>query len=354
MKKKLAIIGFSYMGPMHYRIVTEKVPGLEVKGIWDIRASCRAKAREMGLYAYNSLEELLADPSIDLVTIATPNDSHRDLAVACLEAGKHVICEKPVCMNTSELDDIVAAAQRTGGLFSVHHNRRWDPDYCAVRQVLQEGTIGRPIFIESRINVPSRALYNWRGYALNGGGALLDWGIHLLDQLLDLLQVPVTAVSAHILSLNTPDADDMARVFLHFAGGCSALCELAWSSFIKAPRWRINAEHGSLQIFDPVDRSSWQLVQADFSGEKTAREDLVYTKAGPETRLGFYPSDQTRTLPLPDPLVDWSDYYKNVLAALAGQADLRVTAGQARRVLQVVEAAHISSADGGAAKKCLI
>ncbi len=354
MSKTMAIIGFSYMGPMHYEIVRHNVAQLKVKGIWDIRQICREKGEQLGLYAYSSLAELLADQSLDLVTIATPNDSHRELAIACLEAGKNVICEKPVCMNTAELAEIRQVAARTGKLFSVHHNRRWDPDYCAVRKVLADGTIGRPVFIESRISVASRAMYNWRGYAQNGGGALLDWGIHLLDQLLDLVDAPVTSVAAHILSLNTPAADDMARIFLRYANDCSAFCELAWSSFIKVPRWRVTGEHGSLQILDPVDKASWQLIQADFTDDKVIREDLVYGPAGPEIKKAVYPSDKTRNLPFPQLEVDWSDFYKNILAVLAGQAELRVTADQARRVLELVEAAHRSSSNGGSAEQCLI
>lgn len=165
-----AIIGYGGMGGWHHENISAKVPGIQVKAAWDIREEAREKAVSNGLRAYASLEELLADGEIDLVTVATPNNFHRELSIACLQAGKAVVCEKPVTMNAAELTEIMAVAKETGKLFSIHQNRRWDKDFRIVQQVLSDKTIGEPYFIESRVQGSRRAMHGWRGYKVNGAG----------------------------------------------------------------------------------------------------------------------------------------------------------------------------------------
>ena len=96
-----ALIGFGGMGGWHYSNIKERLPELNTKGAYDKRPEALKSAEEKGLYPYSSLDELLADKEVDLVTIATPNNFHKDLAIACLNAGKNVICEKPVRLNSA-------------------------------------------------------------------------------------------------------------------------------------------------------------------------------------------------------------------------------------------------------------
>ena len=98
-KHRMAIVGLGGMGSWHARNILEKLPELEVYGAYDIRPEAMESAKEMGLYAYASLDEMLNDPSIELVTIAVPNNFHKDIAIAALRAGKNVVCEKPVTLN---------------------------------------------------------------------------------------------------------------------------------------------------------------------------------------------------------------------------------------------------------------
>ncbi|HPY94491.1 MAG TPA: Gfo/Idh/MocA family oxidoreductase, partial [Clostridia bacterium] len=151
MKHRLALIGYGGMAGWHHRNIQEKIPGIQVVGALDVREEANGKARENGLHVYENLEELLKDKQVDLVTIATPNDFHRQLAIDCLKAGKHVVCEKPVTLNAKELEDIIAVAKETGRLFSIHQNRRWDRDFLIVKKAITEGLIGTPYFVESRV-----------------------------------------------------------------------------------------------------------------------------------------------------------------------------------------------------------
>ena len=123
-----AVIGYGGMGNFHSEKM-QTVDGIELIGVYDIDPERNKLAESKGIHAYSTREELLADPRIELVTVATPNDVHKEIVIAALAAGKNVICEKPVSMNSAELEEMIAAANKYGKLFTVHQNRRWDEDY---------------------------------------------------------------------------------------------------------------------------------------------------------------------------------------------------------------------------------
>jgi hypothetical protein len=157
---------------------------LELSGIYDIDDKKSKLAMERGIKAYASLDELIADKEVELVTVAIPNDVHLDTVVRLLKGGKNVICEKPVALSTEEFNTMVATAKECGKLFTVHQNRRWDVDYLAIQSICDSGEIGKPLRIESRIHGSRGIPSDWRGMKEYGGGMILDWGVHLIDQLM--------------------------------------------------------------------------------------------------------------------------------------------------------------------------
>ena len=185
MKKNLVVIGYGGMGGWHVQHA-QKSDVVNLLGIYDIDPKKTTLARERGIFAYDSLDEVLADERVDLVTVAIPNDSHLGTVVAALKAGKNVICEKPVAMNSEELDQMIAAAEESGKKFAVHQNRRFDIDFLAMKQIKESGELGSIINIESRIHGSRGIPSDWRGEKEHGGGMVLDWGVHLIDQLLQI------------------------------------------------------------------------------------------------------------------------------------------------------------------------
>ena len=119
MKKNLVVVGYGGMGGWHTQHAL-KSDTVNLLGIYYIDPKKSALARERGIFAYDSFEEVLSDERVDLLTVAIPNDSHMEVVVKALEAGKNVICEKPVAMNSEELDKMIAAAEKSGNIFSVH------------------------------------------------------------------------------------------------------------------------------------------------------------------------------------------------------------------------------------------
>ena len=126
--KKAVIVGFGGMGGWHSRKIRENNV-VELKGIFDIAERANKRAKDAGIYTYDSFESVLKDPDIDLVTVATPNDVHKDIVIALLNAGKNIICEKPVTMTEKDFWEMAEAAKKNGCVFTVHQNRRWGVGY---------------------------------------------------------------------------------------------------------------------------------------------------------------------------------------------------------------------------------
>lgn len=343
-KHRWAIIGFGGMGGWHARNIMEKIPQIEIAGAYDIRPEAMDKAREWGLRAYRSFDELLSDSGIDLLTIATPNNFHKDMAIAAMRAGKNVVCEKPVTLNAGELEEIIRVRDETGKLFSVHQNRRWDKDYLIVKAAREQGLLGHVYFVESKVQGSRQALYGWRGHKLNGGGMLLDWGVHLLDQVMQLIDEPVVEAGAHLHSVFMPEVDDNLKLFLRFAGGCSALVEVSTNCLINSPRWHVQGKEGTLQIDDW--HCGGKLMRLRTDAAMAWDDDIVYTAAGPTRTMAPRPEFTMQELPLPAVQADWVDYYRNILNALDGTAQLLVTPEQALRVMRVIDLLFRSNALG--------
>ncbi|MCL2365328.1 MAG: Gfo/Idh/MocA family oxidoreductase [Defluviitaleaceae bacterium] len=343
---KMAIIGTGGMAGWHYQNVSGHVDGLEVIGGYDIREAANARTRdEWKKKVYASPEEIYADDSVDLVLIATPNDIHKDLSIACLKAGKHVICEKPVTLNAAELEEVMAVAKETGKIFTINQNRRWDKDYLTVRKIVGEKTLGEVYNIETRVQ-GSRRLFGWRAFKPNGGGLLLDWGVHLLDQILDLIPGKVTSVQAHIHNVHHKEVDDAFTVLLRFENGCSVNCSITTNCYIDLPRWHLSGTDGTAVILD-WEQNGHIIKLADPSVQDW-EDAVIYTHAGPTHTMLPRPKYTTQKLPLPTVTGDWVDLYRNLVDVINGKAELIVKPEQALRVMKVIDAAFVSSETGAA------
>lgn len=345
MQHTMALIGFGGMANWHCDSVRDRVPDLLVKGAYDVREEARNRAVEKGLVAYQSLEELLADKEVELVVVATPNNFHKELSIRSLRAGKHVVCEKPVTMNAEELEKVIAVSGETGRIFTVHQNRRWDRDYRIVRRVLEEGTIGKPYFIESRVQGSRGSMHGWRGHKVNGGGMTYDWGVHLIDQLLTMNKTPVKSIYCDMYHVHYAECDDGFKMIMKFADGVMATVEVGTSHFIEAPRWYVCGDRGALII--PDWSCNGKIVRAA-QHEVTWEEEIIYTKAGPTKTMAPRAKDTIEETVIDgEPYVsDYDIFYRNLAEVLDGTAELRVKPAEAMRGMKVMEAAFASDRTG--------
>ena len=159
---QLGIIGYGGMGGFHHRNAS-RIEGVQVIGAYDTDPVRVHAAEKNGIKGFSTLEDLLSCDEINTVLVAVPNDKHMELCVEAANAGKHVICEKPVAMNVRELDQMIAAAGRNGKIFTVHQNRRWDKDFRIVKKILDSGELGKVYSIQSRLHGSGGVMFGWRG-----------------------------------------------------------------------------------------------------------------------------------------------------------------------------------------------
>jgi len=338
---KMAIIGFGGMGGWHYENVKKCIPEITMKGVYDIRPEAQENAKNKGLHVYVTADELYADKELDLVLVSTPNDTHAPYAIACMEAGKNVICEKPVTLSVKLLDEILAVSEKTGKFFTVHQNRRWDRDFLTVKKIFEDEILQQPYTIESRVQGSRQALHGWRGYKQNGGGMVLDWGVHLMDQMLNMMPGKVVGVTAHLHQVFAPEVDDDFTAMFRFDTGLTYLVNIAMNCFIQQPRWHVSSEDGTALV------QNWECEGKIVKlADKTAvdwTEEIIYTAAGPTRSMAPRPKETTVELPLPKVQGEWADYYKNIVKVLAGEATPIVTKPQIRRLMQLIEAVFASN-----------
>ena len=333
-----ALIGYGGMGAWHAdKLLT--LPEVRVCGIYDIDPERGELAEERGLPVYPSLEALLSDKKVEFVTIATPNDVHRDIAVAAMKAGKHVICEKPVTLSSDDLQAMIDASLTTRRLFTVHQNRRWDEDFLAVKHIFDENTLGRVFNIESRVHGSRGVPGDWRNKKRQGGGMILDWGVHLLDQLLLMLREDVVSTYCTVSHVTNDEVDDGFKAILTFASGLTAQVEVGTSNFIELPRWYVQGENGTAIIRD------WALNGEIVMVSDWEKRDAVpvVTAAGLTKTMAPRTEETIKRFPLPKVTSDVRDFYRNVMKAIKGEEDQLVTHTQLMRVMRLMEAMTLSA-----------
>ncbi len=341
MKKNLVVVGYGGMGSWHVGHA-ENSDVVNLLGVYDIDPAKTALAREKGLYAYDSLDEVLNDGRVDIVTVAIPNDSHKETVIRALNAGKNVICEKPVAMDLVELDDMIAAAKTSGKRFSVHQNRRFDVDFLAVKHLKETGELGGFINLESRIHGSRGIPSDWRGLPEHGGGMVLDWGVHLIDQVLQVFDEPIEKIWCTLDHITTSEVDDGFKLTVFFAGGKTAYVEVGTYNFISMPRFYLRAEKGTAIINNW--RYNGQAVKCKYWHESEVLP--VETAAGLTKTMA--PRDEVTTdiYALDKPESDVHDYYRNFCRAIDGKEEQMVTHSQMRRVMKVMEACFASAKKG--------
>ena len=342
----MGIIGFGGMGRYHFdSLLEEGYDKLKVKGIYDLSTSAMDAGVERGLYAYKSKEKLLNDSEIDLVLIATTNEVHKELAIEAMRAGKHVICEKPATITSEELCEIISVSEETGKIFTIDQNRRTNRDFVLMKRKVEEGLIGKPLVIESRVEGSRGMPSGWRTLKALGGGMMLDWGVHLIDQILYMIPEKVVEVYCKMLSVQYKEVDDNFHLCLTSESGLCVIIEVGTNNYITHPRWYVKGESGTLQI------DSWDCegkIVRCIDKEDKWEEEIFYTAAGPTKTMAprNENSTQTITLSMPQDIKDsLTVVYDQFLDAVDGVSPLKITAGQALRVMKVMEAAF-ESVDG--------
>jgi scyllo-inositol 2-dehydrogenase (NADP+) len=341
-KPKVAVVGYGYAGRCFHAYLVGLASQLELYGVVTSRPEARAQIQsQLGVKVFERFEEVLADPAVDLVVLATPNDLHAPQAIQALEAGKHVVTDKPMCLSTAEADAMTGASRKSGKLLSVFQNRRWDGDFLTVRKVMEEGLLGEVFYMElcwAQYGVPR----GWRSQQQHGGGKFMDLGAHLIDQALQLVPAPVEKVYARFFERGwSTDVEDHALCLLSFANGVQV--EITTSSMARRPkpRWYVMGTKGTL-VKDGVDPQERAMVagQIDAAREEPAQYPRLWVEtAGSSSEVVL------ETLP-----GRWRSFYENIAESISDRDKLAVKPESVWRVMALIEAARASAASGQAVK----
>lgn len=252
----VGILGCGYATVTFHAPLVQGVPGLELRAISSsdpekVRAVC-PEAR-----AVASTEALLALADIDLVVIPTPNETHYPLACQALEAGKHVVVDKPFTITLAEAADVKARAERAGRLLSVFHNRRWDADFLTLKQVLTSGELGRIVHFESHFDrFRPKVRDRWRERPGAGAGLWYDLGPHLLDQCVQLFGWPEAITLDRAAQRESAVVDDWFHAVLAY-GPMRAILHAGAMVPVPAARFTVHGERGtfSKEGLDPQEEA---------------------------------------------------------------------------------------------------
>ena len=306
---------------------------LELAGIYDIDQERMKWVAENGWHCYRDFDDMLSDPDLDIVLIATPNDCHKEQAIKALKAGKNVLCEKPVMMTSKDLEEVIAVAQETGRVFYPRQNRRWDYDYLVAKKIFDEGTLGQVFKVESRYMGSRGIPGDWRKIKARGGGMMLDWGVHLLDRLLQMIPGKINSVYCHCTYVTSDECDDGFLAQLYFENGIVGQVEVSTCNFISLPHWYMAGREGTAVI-------------QNFNGEgKIVRVtnwdegDVKPIRAGEGLTKTMAPRDSnsTQELELPKVVVDRNALYLNLVDTVNGVAKPLITPQEALRVIRLME-----------------
>lgn len=349
-KKGLAVIGYGGMGGGFHCKKALASDVVELLGVYDTDPEKLKRAEGDGIHAYKSLDELLSDERVEIVTVAIPNDFHKDTVIRCLNAGKNVICEKPVALCLADLNEMIAASEKAGKLFTVHQNRRWDTDMLRIKALYEKGELGRISVIESRVHGSRGIPSDWRKTKEHGGGMVYDWGVHLIDQALCVIpDSPVVSVYCNLDYLTTSEVDDGCHITLLFGNGVRYFVEIATSNFIELSRFYMTGMFGSALI------TTWEQPMKVTVLKKADENDATPIRAESGLTKTMAPRDETTTYSyeVPMPKSDVHDFYRNFCRAIDGKETQTVTHAQMRRVISVIEAAFESARTGEAVKRII-
>jgi scyllo-inositol 2-dehydrogenase (NADP+) len=341
---RVGVIGFGLAGQAFHAPVIRGVPGMELACILE-RKGTRAKEKYPDVRVARSLEELLADKTIQLCVVATPNDSHCELTRACLLAGRDVVVDKPFAPTLRESEELVRLAAQRGRLITVYQDRRWDGDFGTVKKIVESGRLGCVAEFEARFDrFRLEAKANaWRERADQpGAGVLFDLGPHVIDQALVLFGEPRAITAQAFCQRKTSQMDDAFDVCLEYpnsGAGLRAMARARIIAYAPGPHFLIHGTKGSFVKYgmDPQEellRGQSCPDGADWGPDWGVEEERWW---GTLSLVGE-PSVKVKT-----ERGDYRGFYANVRDAIEKKAALEVTPQQALRTMRAVMLAHKSS-----------
>src|SRR5215831_5261370 len=318
---EVGLVGFGLAGRAFHAPVIRAMPGLHLGAIVQ-RTGSEAAEKYPDVRIVRSLGELLAIREIQLVVIATPNDTHYSLARRCLEAGRDVVIDKPFTTTVAEAKSLLEFAKEAGRLVTVYQNRRYDGDFQAIQKLVAEGTLGRIVRFETHYDRYRAQLKPgaWRETTRPGSGILFDIAPHLIDHALVLFGLPEAVTADVRMERESALADDAFDIMFHYPRAMRAVLRSSILAAAQRPRFVLHGTQGSfvkLTVDPQEDNLRHDKIPKDgpWGAEPEGKWGVLTTPTG----------DKFMQQRIPPANYDYRDYYANMRDAVQGKGSLAVT-----------------------------
>lgn len=335
---RVGLVGFGMAGRVFHAPLISSVEGLELAAVVE-RKSDHAEQRYPGITVYRSVDELLADSSIKLVVVATPNATHFDIALRALEAAKNVVVDKPAGVSSNEIAQLLELASAVGLQFFPFHNRRWDSDFQTIQKLLHEKSIGELAHFQSTFDRwrPGASSRVWKDEP-DQGGTLLDLGTHIVDQALTLFGAPESVGAEVRREREGEGGNDAFTIRLHYFTRMTVTLSANSLATLARPRFLLRGTKGNYW--------KWGLDLQEENLGKIARIDSPDWGKEPQDKWGTLCIDNDGSLETKavEPVVgDYRQFYSGVRDTLLGQGKPPVAGLDAWRTARLLEWAVESS-----------
>ena len=345
MKMKLGIVGFGFMGHCDAEMLNS-FDDIELVAVADTNSKQMEDAPE-GVETYASIDDMLEQADIDVVMISTPNPSHLEMVEKSAKAKKHIICEKPAAMTVAQFDRMVEVTKENDVIFTVHQQRRWDEDYRIMKEVYDQKLLGDVYVIKSQLYGFNGNMHDWHVFPEMGGGMLYDWGVHLIDQILNMVDSKIDSIYADLRNIINEKVDDYFNILIKFQNGVTAEIELGTYYLTPKRSWFIGGNKGSA-VLDGFGGGG-KIIRTAHLLENVPGK-ITMTAAGPTRSFGPAAPGLLVDEPLPEVNVSHRNYFEHFLKAFNGEEEIIVKPEQVRRVLGVMEAVRESAKTGEAVR----
>lgn len=340
---RVGLLGYGAIGHEHAGAIAA-TDGLDLSMVCDLSADRRAVAQSFtpGVATTDDPSTLRDSPDVDLVIVSTPPNTHGQWALDLIDAGKHVVLEKPMALTTAECDAAIGAAARADRTLVVYQNRRFDPDFRAIAQAIESGDLGEVFHLEAFVGTYQHPCNYWHSDADVSGGALFDWGSHIVDQILQLMPGEIASVTArnHKRVWHDVTNADHARMTLHYADGREATFIYSDLAAALKPRWYLAGTKGGL-----IGDWRRERVIARSPVGTLAEDVLAPADSPPELWLH---ADDGRVAQVPGRPAPVGEFHRQLVDFIREGLPMTVTADHSRRVVAMLEAAELSAARDGA------
>ncbi len=336
---RIGIIGLGRAGWGMHRPEVKGHGGYQIVAGADLRPERAAKleAEEPGAKGYTDYHDLLADENVDLVAVATRSNTHAQVVIDALEAGKHVVAEKPFACSLAEADAIIDAAANATGKLLVRHNRNWDADFLAIQEVVASGKLGKLQMARlCRHGYQRRA--DWQTIRAYRGGQLNNWGPHIIHHALALIGAPAADVWSDLRNIaGAGDAEDHLMILIRGTNGVVADVEISGGVALGNPVWHLIGDQGALTSDGRTIRLRWY--------DRASLPKIAADHADPPLEGGF---GNAESIPWQEEEITIgpaaTDFYKEVYRTLVEGKPFDVTLEAARAVVEVTEWARVGTA----------